>query len=149
MRKTIALSEYVKRRNGVPLGATGSMSNMFYRSLGAESFTRFWQFWNPIWGYYLGRLIYAPLAKKLPRALAVITTFAVSGALHDLAVMLVKWQLVFFFTPWFGLMGVMVVVTKILNINYKSRNWISRATINCSFVFTSLAVVIVTQNAVL
>lgn len=53
MRRTISLSEYVKKRNGVALGTFGSMGNMLKRSLGANSFYLFWQYWNPIWDYYL------------------------------------------------------------------------------------------------
>jgi hypothetical protein len=58
--KKLTLSEYVKHRNGLPLGASGSLQNMLIRSFGAGTFARFWQYWNPIWGYALGRYIYAP-----------------------------------------------------------------------------------------
>lgn len=36
--KRLTLSAYVKRRNGVPLGASGSLQNMLVRSLGAGTF---------------------------------------------------------------------------------------------------------------
>ena len=48
--KTLTLEAYVKHRNGVPLGASGSLENMLVRSLGAGTFAKFWQYWNPIWG---------------------------------------------------------------------------------------------------
>jgi hypothetical protein len=96
MQRYISLSEYVKKRNGVPLGASGSMGNMIERSLGADSFYMFWRYWNPIWGYYLSRNVMRPLSLFLPIWLATILTFAVSGGLHDLAVTLVKWRLTFF-----------------------------------------------------
>lgn len=48
--RTTTLSEYVERRNGVPLGARGSLANMLRRSLGARSFAGFWRYWSPIWG---------------------------------------------------------------------------------------------------
>jgi len=35
MSNTISLSAYVKKRNGVALGASGSMRHMLKRSLGA------------------------------------------------------------------------------------------------------------------
>ncbi|MFT5676243.1 MAG: GR25 family glycosyltransferase involved in LPS biosynthesis [Paraglaciecola sp.] len=105
MHKTISLSEYVKKRNGVALGAPRSMTNMLKRSLGASSFYLFWQYWNPIWGYYLSRKVMKPLSQLFPIWLAMIMTFAVSGALHDLAVTIIKWKLTFFFTPWFSLMA--------------------------------------------
>lgn len=139
MKSNLTLAEFVRRRNGVPLGAPGSLSNMFRRSLGAESFARFWQFWNPIWGYYLGRFIFAPLKKNLRAAVALVLTFAVSGALHDLAVMAVKWHYVFFFTPWFSLMGLTVVLTRKWNIHYENYHWTSRALFNAGFVLGNLA----------
>ena len=38
MSTAISLSQYVKKRTGVALGASGSMRNMLERSLGAPSF---------------------------------------------------------------------------------------------------------------
>ena len=96
MHKTITLSEYVKKRNGVALGASGSMTNMLKRLLGASSFYLLWQYWNPIRGYYLSRKVMKPLSQLLPIWLAIIMTFAVSGALHDLAITALKWKLTFF-----------------------------------------------------
>jgi len=138
MHRTITLSEYVKKRNGVPLGASGSMTNMFKRSLGASSFYFFWQYWNPIWGYYLSRKIMKPLSQLIPMWLAIIVTFAVSGALHDLAITLVKWKLTFFFTPWFTLMSFIVLATKKFGISYREHHWLIRASINISLVAVCL-----------
>ena len=92
-----SLSEHVRLRNGVPLGAPGSLFNMLNRSLGAKSFAAFWQYWNPIWGYYLTYKVFLPAKNIFPAGLALLFTFAVSGALHDLAVMIVKWKPIFFF----------------------------------------------------
>ena len=130
MRKTLSLSSYVKKRNGVPLGAKGSMRNMLSRSLGAKSFRIFWQYWNPIWGYYLSRNVMKPLNRFLPAWMAIFLTFLVSGALHDLAVSFVKFQPIFFFTPWFGMMGLIVIASYKYNISYGSSAWSVRALIN-------------------
>ena len=54
----LVLSDYIKKRNGVPLGASNSLRNMLYRSLGAGKFSVFWRYWNPIWSYYLGKYIF-------------------------------------------------------------------------------------------
>jgi hypothetical protein len=140
MRKTITLSEYVRKRNGVALGASGSMTNMLKRSLGASSFYFFWQYWNPIWGYYLSCKVMKPLSQLLPIWLAVIMTFAVSGALHDLAITIVKWKLTFFFTPWFSLMGLIVLSTKKFGISYRDHHWLIRALINISFIAVCLVI---------
>ena len=55
------LSEHVKKRNGVPVGHSNSVRNNLYRSLGAKNFSAFWNFWNPIFGYYLGVKVFKPL----------------------------------------------------------------------------------------
>jgi hypothetical protein len=58
--QNLTLSQYVHRRNGVPLGDAKSLPNMLHRSFGAASFAAFWQYWNPIWGYGLGKYVYTP-----------------------------------------------------------------------------------------
>ena len=136
----MSLAQYVKKRNGVPLGASGSMRNMLFRAFGAPSFPVFWQYWNPIWGYYLSRNVMRPLSEFLPTSLAIVTTFLVSGALHDIAVSIVKWRTVLFFTPWFGIMGLMVIVSKKSGVSYGQFSWLARALINASFVLVSLGV---------
>jgi hypothetical protein len=138
MHKTISLSQYVKKRNGVPLGSKGSMYNMLKRSLGASTFNLFWYYWNPIWSYYLARNVMRPLSRFMPSWLAIITTFAVSGGLHDLAVTLVKWRMTFFFTPWFLIMGLLVVATKGLNISYRAHSWPIRVLCNLTCIAVSL-----------
>jgi len=138
MQKTLSLSSYVKKRNGVPLGATGSMRNMLSRSLGAKSFPIFWQYWNPIWGYYLSRNVMKPLNRFLPAWAAIFVTFLVSGAIHDLAVSLFKAQPIFFFTPWFGIMGLVVVASNKFNISYGSFGWPVRASINVLIIGATL-----------
>lgn len=133
-RHRLTLAQYVQRRNGVPLGASGSLQNMLYHSFGAGSFKKFWQYWNPIWGYALGRFIYAPLQRFLPTVLALILTFTISGALHDLATTLVRQSVAFFFTPWFFLMSLVVVVEQALNFNYFKFPWKVRALINLMYI---------------
>ena len=140
MNSTVSLAQYVRKRNGVPLGASGSMRNMLFRAFGARSFQVFWRHWNPIWGYYLSRDIMRPLANFLPISLATLVTFLVSGALHDIAVSIIKWKIVLFFTPWFGLMGLLVIVSKAVGISFGQFSWIARAIINASLVFVSLGV---------
>ncbi|USI26655.1 acyltransferase [Alteromonas macleodii] len=102
MKSKLSLAQYVKKRNGVPLGASGSMTNMLSRSFGAASF---------------------------PISLATFLTFLVSGALHDLAVSIVELKTIIFFTPWFGLMGMIVVVSKRAGISHGHVSWPVRALI--------------------
>lgn len=134
----ITLSQYVKRRTGVPLGSKHSMRKMLYRALGAKSFPLFWHYWNPIWSYYLSRNVMRPLNQILPNTLAVLVTFLVSGALHDVAVSLVKLKAIVFFTPWFGLMGLVVIAFSKLGISYGRAAWSIRATLNMLIIVVSL-----------
>lgn len=143
--KLLTLSKFVKHRNGVALGAPDSMRNMLTRSLGAGSFDRFWQYWNPIWGYYLSTKVMKPLLKIFPLWLSIILTFAVSGALHDLAIALVKLKPIVFFTPWFTLMGLMVVISKKYSLTYQQRPFVIRALINLT---TIIVCYILTDRAI-
>ncbi|WP_334050473.1 acyltransferase [Alteromonas gracilis] len=140
MKSKLSLAQYVKKRNGVPLGASDSMKNMLSRSFGASSFPVFWRYWNPIWGYYLSRNVMRPVANFLPISLATFITFLVSGALHDIAVSIIKWKTILFFTPWFGLMGLMVIGSKGAGISYGHVSWPVRALINASFILISLGI---------
>jgi hypothetical protein len=67
-------------------GSTGQcLGHMFSRAFGASDFTRFWQYWNPFLGYFLGYFCYAPVRRFAPRSLCLIITFAVNGFFfHDL-----------------------------------------------------------------
>jgi hypothetical protein len=138
-KRKLTLSKYVRRRNGVPLGGSGSMRNMLYHSLGASTFAGFWRYWNPIWGYYLGRYIYSPLMRWLPSTISLVITFVASGAIHDIVLSAVTGRTVFIFTPWFFLMGVGVAVSQALRIDYSNFAWPIRAFINISFIGVSWA----------
>ncbi|MEM7360878.1 MAG: acyltransferase [Pseudomonadota bacterium] len=137
MAKNISLRAYVKRRNGVPLGASGALQKMLNRSLGAGSFSLFWRYWNPIWSYYLSKFVMRPAGTVLPTFLAVILTFVVSGAVHDLAVTLISREITFIITPWFLVIGLVVVLTDLLRLQYHTMAWPVRAVINTSLIVGS------------
>ena len=145
-KRKLNLATYVKRRNGVPLGSSGSLTNMLYGSLGAGSFAGFWRYWNPIWGYYLGRFIFAPIRLRSPQALATIMTFVVSGALHDAVISALFSNFIFVCTPWFLAMGMLVVVTEKCNISYTDYAWTVRAIINIACVGLPLLLVFAAKN---
>ncbi|WP_291115875.1 MBOAT family O-acyltransferase [Flavobacterium sp. UBA6135] len=128
------LSDYVKKRNGVPIGHSNSLRNNFYRSLGAKNFSTFWNFWNPIFGYYLGSKIFKPLKKVLPIGFAVVLTFIFCGFIHDLVTTLLRGKLSLFFTIWFFLLGTAVVLSKYSNYDFSNKNWIFRAFTNLSII---------------
>ncbi len=128
----------MRRRNGVPLGSAGSLKNMLFRSLGAGTFAGFWQYWNPVFGYFLGRYFYAPLKHWLPPVISLVITFVACGALHDAVGTAVTGRMVFLFTPWFLLMGTGVVIGQAMRFNYSHFVWPVRAFINISYIGMSL-----------
>jgi hypothetical protein len=143
----LTLAQYVERRNGVPLGDSRSLRNMLHRSFGATSFARFWQYWNPIWGYGLGKYVYAPMHRVLPAAIALVMTFVVSGVIHDLVTMALRRSVTFFFTPWFFVLGVGVVLGRAGGMDLSSRSWQVRAGINLAYLLIGLAVTLIAKSA--
>jgi len=128
------LSEYVKKRNGVPIGHSSSLQNNLQRSLGAKNFSAFWNFWNPIFGYYLGTKIFKPLKRELPAGFAVVLTFVFCGLVHDLVTTLIRGKLSLFFSVWFLLMGTAVTISKFLNYDLSNKKWIFRALMNLTII---------------
>lgn len=128
------LTDYIKKRNGVPLGAKYSLRNMLFRSLGAGDFATFWKYWNPIFSYSLGKYIFKPLKIFFPSALSLILTFVFCGMLHDAVSILIRWNFTFLFTPWFLIMGLCVVISDFIKLDYSKYSWINRALINISII---------------
>ncbi|WP_202264564.1 MULTISPECIES: acyltransferase [unclassified Alteromonas] len=141
MRKTISLSQYVKKRNGVSLGAKRSMRKMLYRSFGAKSFSEFWYYWNPIWSFYLAKFVLRPVKKHTSAWIAILATFSISGLLHDLAISLFYMDTYVFFTPWFALMGLLVLLTQKYSVSFSSYQWFVRALANSIFIIFSFSIV--------
>jgi len=148
-RRELTLSEYVRRRNGVAMGAPGALRNMLHRSLGAGSFGGFWRYWNPIWGYGLGKYVFAPLKTALPPAFALVATFVVSGALHDLATMLVSRSPAFLFTPWFFFAGLGVLLGGTSKMDLAGSAWGVRAAVNFVYLGVTLAIALVVRSYLL
>ena len=138
-RSRLTLGEYIRRRNGVPVGASGSLRNMLHRSLGAGTFEGFWRHWNPVFGYGLARYVHSPLLRLVPPVAAIIVTFAVCGAVHDLVTMAVRGSATFLFTPWFILLGVGVVLGKSFGMDLSGRPWMFRAAMHLTYVGICLA----------
>jgi hypothetical protein len=78
----ITLTHYIKHR----LGATASeqAANFLAKPFGARSLAEFWQYWNPVWSYFLLFYCYRLLRKNLPHRLSVVLTFFFCGIVHDL-----------------------------------------------------------------
>ena len=75
--------------------------------------------------------------------MSLVTTFVVSGFLHDAAVSAVRAQKVFILTPWFFVLGVLVVMGRTLQLNYSHFVWPVRALINICYLGVSLALILV------
>ena len=132
--RAMSLGDYVQRRTGVPLGGAGSPGAMLQRSLGARSFAAFWQHWNPVWGYGLGRFVYAPARRLVPAPVAVLVTFLVSGLLHDAAATLVRGTPTLVATPWFLLLALVVLASRATGMDLTRRPWWLRAVANVAHV---------------
>jgi hypothetical protein len=145
-KREVTLSQYIIRRNGVPAGARGSLRNMLHRSLGAPTFAGFWRHWNPVFGYGLGRYVFAPLKLAVPSALALVATFVVCGAIHDLVTMAVRGAPAFLFTPWFFFLGVGVLLGRASGMDLSGKPWPVRAAVNISYVSACLAITLAIGN---
>ena len=117
------------------MGSSKSLRNNLYRSFGAKNFSTFWNYWNPIFGYYLGKYIFKPLKKKLPVAVALLLTFIFSGLIHDTVTTIYRGKISLFFTIWFSFMGVAVLITRYLKHNFNRQKWIYRASVNLSIIW--------------
>jgi hypothetical protein len=85
MKKIPGFHEFIVRQVGEPRYVWNFARNWFVRPLCANSFSRFWYYWNPAYGYVLLFYVYRPLHRYMPRSVAVFLTFLVSGfLLHDL-----------------------------------------------------------------
>src|ERR1700730_815747 len=83
-RGRVSFQRYLAFRLGKAGGAT-AWFNFFIKPFGARSFSEFWRQWNPVYGYFLYYYSYRPLTRLLPRAPAMLITFAACGfLLHDL-----------------------------------------------------------------
>ncbi len=133
----MTLSQFIARRLGDEPNAGVLLKRMFILSFGAPSFREFWRYWNPVYGYFLYYYCYKPLRRGLPRAVCVVATFFVSGfVLHDL---LFGWwirairtgTLPFpFVGVWFSLMGVLVLLTRALHMNWERWPFVLRSLFN-------------------
>ena len=120
---------------------------MLHRSLGAGSFAAFWQYWNPIFGYYLAKYVDSPLRRIVPRSIALVLTFAICGALHDVAATAVRGSVGFFCTTMFFFFGVGVLVGRWAGLDFSSLPWPARAGINLTYLLSCLALTFLARRA--
>lgn len=145
--QNLTLLQYVLLRNGVPLGHGQSLRNMLHRSLGAASFAAFLRYWNSIWGYGLGKNVYAPLRRILPAVAVFFLTFIISCGLHDLVTMVISRSAAFLFTPWFFLLGVGAVIGQAAGLDLSGRPWAVRAGANLAYLHFCLVLTVAAKQA--
>jgi hypothetical protein len=142
----MSLAQYIKRRNGIPFGSSGSLKNNLYRSFGAKNFSSFWNYWNPIFGYYLGTKVFKPLRKYFSSSAALIITFVFCGMFHDTVTSIFRWKISLFFTIWFLFMGTGVLISRYLKHNFSEKIWILRALFNLLIIGICLVLAIYFNN---
>src|SRR5689334_14620691 len=117
----ITLTEYINYR----LGNTPQVqaANFLSKPFGAKSLTEFWQYWNPVWGYYLFYKCYRPLKRHFPRSISMFLTFLVCGLIHDLPFALAAYLTkgkppLLTITTFFALIGLLVIVTEKMKLEF-------------------------------
>ena len=143
----MTLNQYIERRNGVPLGASGALRNMLERSFGAGTLAGFWQYWNPIFGYYLAKYVDSPLRRIVPRSVALVLTFVICGALHDLAAMAMWGSVAFFCTTMFFFFGAGVLVGRWTGLEFSGLPWAARAGINFTYLVACFGLALIARQA--
>lgn len=142
-----SLRAFVKLRTGLPIGAKGSLQASLVKAFGARSPAGFWQYWNPIFGFYLGRYIFTPVKRFCPPAIALLTTFIACGALHDFVTFLVRGYTHFLFTAWFFWLGVGVLLAHTAKLSFSRFGFWVRASCHAATILSCLALARVLQWA--
>jgi hypothetical protein len=81
-----------------------------------------------------------PISGFVPIWNAVIVTFMMSSLMHDLTISIFYQEIYVLFTPWFGLMGLFVVLTEKFNISYADHPWPLRVLANSIFLGASYSI---------
>ena len=139
------LGHYIHLRLG-----SGNILNiirsMFIKAFKAKSAKEFWNYWNPLFGYYLLFYLYKPLTNKIPRPIRVIITFTISGFfLHDL---LFWWPFCWLITyktrfplgtVWFIFMAIFMLIFEKIGFNTEKHSTGIRVLSNLSYLSITLA----------
>ncbi len=111
--------QYEQRKLGYRKNPVMGLLYMCRQSFTSDSFAGFWRNWNPLFSYYLLYYCYRPLRKRLPRLLALTGTFALSGAIHDLAATLARAELYYVFTGTFVCFGLWIALEEAVQLTLK------------------------------
>ncbi|MDD5627885.1 MAG: hypothetical protein PHU21_02390 [Elusimicrobia bacterium] len=113
---------------------------VFCRPFTAPSLPLFWRYWNPFYGYYLGKYVYRPCRRMLPHPISVLATFAFCGFfLHDIlgwpAYASLKGGIAppHNITTWFLIIALGLVVSEKLGLRFDSLAPRARAGIHLAY----------------
>jgi D-alanyl-lipoteichoic acid acyltransferase DltB (MBOAT superfamily) len=111
----------------------------------ASSFAGFWRQWNPVYGYFLYYYSYRPLSRVMPRAPAMVITFAACGLLlHDVpAWLLTRSLLPPGVTIAFTLFGLGAALSEALHMDLSRWPFLVRAGVNLSYLTACCAAMVV------
>jgi hypothetical protein len=134
----LSLTRFIERRLGT--GGWNQTRNWIGGTFGARSLSEFWRTWNPVYGYFLYYYSYRPLRRLLPRAPAVLLTFAACGFfLHDLVGWILVGAIRFpVMTIAFGLFGLGMVITEAMRFSVAGWPFLLRAIVNVGYVLGCL-----------
>ncbi len=142
-RSRLTLAEFTNRRIGAG-GHRQQLWNLLVRPFAAPSFIGFWRLWNPVYGYFLFFWSYKPLRQFMPRPLAELATFAVSGfVLHDLPLFAARRSFGMpYVTAWFVLAGAIAIAAEHARVDVSSWPAAARIALNVTYLFTTLCVAV-------
>lgn len=136
-RKAIAGMTLRERRNYL-------LRQIFVRPFFAPSLHLFWRYWNPVYGYYLGKYVYRPCRRLFPHPVCVVITFAFCGlVLHDMLgwpAAIVYGRLPFpIITVWFTMIAVVVVVSEACRLRFDGLRASLRPLVHAGYLAVTLS----------
>jgi hypothetical protein len=135
----LTVKTYVVRRLGKPHGPWQALGRMVTFAFAAPSFAAFWYYWNPVYGYYLYYWAYRPLRRVVPRAPALVLTFATCGfLLHDLPHL--PFTGIPLITTWFVVLSIGVLLGEAVRMDLSRRPRSMRVVVNAMYLVTSFEV---------
>jgi hypothetical protein len=83
----------------------------------------------------------------MPAPFALLATFVVSGAIHDLVTAAGRGSAAFLFIPWFFFLGLGVLLGEVLTMDTSSWAWPARAAVNLVYLTGCLVLALVLKHA--
>jgi len=84
----------------------------------------------------------------MPPVLALVATFLVCGAVHDLVATVVRGSVVVLFTPWFFFMSIGVVLGNAARMDLSGLPWLARAAANLAYVAICFVAAVAIRGAI-